>query len=140
MDLLNGLPQWLSGKESASSEGVTGDTGSIPGLEGSPGGGHGSPPWYSCLENPMDRGVWRATVHRVAKSWTRLKQLCVLHTHTLVAQLVMNLPAIRETWVQSLDWKDFLEKGKATHSSILAWRNIYIYTVYKYIQYINIYI
>ena len=41
---------------------------------------------------------------------------------SLVAQLVKNLPAIRETWVQSLGWEDPLEKGKATHSSILAWR------------------
>ena len=41
---------------------------------------------------------------------------------SLVAQLVKNLPTMRETWVQSLDWEDPLEKGKATHSSILAWR------------------
>ena len=41
---------------------------------------------------------------------------------SLVAQLVKNLPAIWETWVRSLGWKDPLEKGKATHSSILAWR------------------
>ena len=41
---------------------------------------------------------------------------------SLVAQLVKNLPAMRETWVQSLGWEDPLEKGKATHSSILAWR------------------
>ena len=41
---------------------------------------------------------------------------------SLVAQLVKNLPAMRETWVQSLSWEDPLEKGKATHSSILAWR------------------
>ena len=40
----------------------------------------------------------------------------------LVAQLVTNLPAMQETWVQSLGWEDPLEKGKATHSSILAWR------------------
>ena len=40
----------------------------------------------------------------------------------LVAQLVKNLPAMQETWVQSLGWEDPLEKGKATHSSILAWR------------------
>ena len=40
----------------------------------------------------------------------------------LVAQLVKNIPAMRETWVQSLGWEDPLEKGKATHSSILAWR------------------
>ena len=40
----------------------------------------------------------------------------------LEAQLVKNLPATRETWVQSLSWEDPLEKGKATHSSVLAWR------------------
>ena len=40
----------------------------------------------------------------------------------LVAQLVKNLPAMQETWVWSLGWEDPLEKGKATHSSILAWR------------------
>ena len=39
-----------------------------------------------------------------------------------MAQLVKNLPAMQETWVRSLGWKDPLEKGKATHSSILAWR------------------
>ena len=41
---------------------------------------------------------------------------------SLVAQLVMNPPTMRETWVQFLGWEDPLEKGKATHSSILAWR------------------
>ena len=48
------------------------DTGSIPGLGRSPGGGHGNPLQYSCLENPMDRGGWRAMVHAVQKSLTRL--------------------------------------------------------------------
>ena len=51
------------------------DVGSIPGSGIYPGGGHGNPLQYSCLENPVDRGAWRATVHGVAKSWTRLKQL-----------------------------------------------------------------
>ena len=41
----------------------------------------------------------------------------------LVAQLVKNSPAVRETWVRSLGWEDPLEKGKATHSSVLAWRS-----------------
>ena len=41
---------------------------------------------------------------------------------SLIAQLVKNPPAVWETWVQSLDWEDPLEKGKANHSSILAWR------------------
>ena len=40
----------------------------------------------------------------------------------LVTQVVKNLPAMQETWVQSLDWEESLEKGTATHSSILAWR------------------
>ena len=44
------------------------DTGSIPGLGRSPGGGHGNPLQYSCPENLMDRGTWRATVHGVAES------------------------------------------------------------------------
>ena len=57
------------------------DMGSIPGSGRSPGGGHGNPPQYSCLENPMDRGTWRATVHRVAKSQTQLKQLS-MHART----------------------------------------------------------
>ena len=48
--------------------------GSIPGLRRSPGGGHSNPLQYSCLENPMDRGAWWATVHRVVKSQTRLKR------------------------------------------------------------------
>ena len=55
-----GLPWWFSGKESCCN---AGDVGLIPGLGGSPGGGKGNPVQYSCLENPMDRGVWWATVH-----------------------------------------------------------------------------
>ena len=47
----------------------------------------------------------------------------IIHGASLVAQLVKNLPAMREAWVQSLGWEDPLEKGKATHSSILAWRS-----------------
>ena len=50
------------------------DMGLIPGLERSPGGGHGNPLWY-CLENPMGREAWRAIVHRVTQSWARLKRL-----------------------------------------------------------------
>ena len=49
--------------------------GSIPGLGRLSGGGHGNPLHYSCLEDPMDKGAWQATVHRVAKSWTQLKWL-----------------------------------------------------------------
>ena len=52
----------------------------IPGLGRSPGGGPGNSLQYSCLENPMDRGAWRATVHGVTKSLTQLKQLSTAHT------------------------------------------------------------
>ena len=51
------------------------DTGSTPGSGRSPGGGHGNPLQYSCLENPMDRGAWWTRIHGVAKSQTRSKQL-----------------------------------------------------------------
>ena len=54
------------------------EVGLIPGSGRSPGGGNGTPLQYSCLENPMDRGDWRATVHSVTKSWIQLKQLTIV--------------------------------------------------------------
>ena len=54
------------------------------------------------------------TTHLTSSTWTLAA--------SLVAQLVKSLPAMQETWVWSLDWKDPLEKGTATHSSTLAWR------------------
>ena len=57
----------------------------------------------------MDQGPWWATVQGVAKSRT-------------LAQMVKNLPGMRETWVRFLGWEDPLEEGMASHSSILAWR------------------
>ena len=55
------------------------DAGSVLGSGRSPGEGDGNPLQYSCLENPMDRGAWWATVHGVAKSQTRLSDLTLLH-------------------------------------------------------------
>ena len=60
------------GSEDKASACNAGDLGSIPGLGRSPGEGNSNPLQYSCLENPMDRGAWQATVHGVAKSRTRL--------------------------------------------------------------------
>ena len=67
MKSLIGLPQRLSGKESIRNAGDTGNVGSIPGLGKSPGGGHGNPLPYSCLEKPRDTGAWQAIVHRVTE-------------------------------------------------------------------------
>ena len=51
------------------------DTDLIPGLGRSPGGGHGNPLQYPCLENPMDRGDWQATIHRVGHDWSDLARM-----------------------------------------------------------------
>ena len=72
----------------ASAEDVR-DLGSIPGLGRSSWEGSTNPLQYSCLENPMDRGAWQATVHRVSKSWTQLKWLS-MHAHIRV--LVVDQP------------------------------------------------
>ena len=64
-----GFPDGSGGKESACD---AGDLGSILGLGGSPGVGHSNPLQYSGLENPMDRGAWRAAVQGIAKSGTQL--------------------------------------------------------------------
>ena len=69
---LSGFPAGSDRKESACN---AGDMGSILWLGRSPGGGHGNPLQYSCLENPMDRGAWWATVHGVTRRWTWINQL-----------------------------------------------------------------
>ena len=73
-----GLLQWLSGKESPCNAGNTGDMGSIPGLEISPGGGHGNPLQYSYLENPMDRGTGglQSNAQRVRHDWSNWAHTC----------------------------------------------------------------
>ena len=60
------------------------ETGLIPGSGRSPGGKHGNPLQYSYLENSMDRGDWRAIVHRVAKSQTQRQRLS-MHAHTVIS-------------------------------------------------------
>ena len=62
---------------------------SVPGLGRSPGGRHSNPLQYSCLENPMDRGVWWATVHGVTKSQTRLNRLS-MHLVCILSQMYVD--------------------------------------------------
>ena len=77
--------------------------------------GTGYPLLYPGLKNSME-----CIVHGVATSQTQLSDFHF--TASLVAQQVKNLPAMQETWVRFLGWEDPLEKGTATHFSILSWR------------------
>ena len=85
-----------------------GDSGSLPGSERLPGEGNGNPLQYSCLENPMDRGAWWATVRGVAKSWTQLSDFH-FHFHS-----PPNLPPIQ---AGTLHWAEF-------HTVGLCWLSI----------------
>ena len=96
--------------------GDTGDAGSIPGSGRSPGGGHGYPLQYSCLENPMDRSLEGYSL------WDHKELHTTYHTWGLPWWLSCKESATLKTWVRSLGWEDPLEKGKVAHSSILAWR------------------
>ena len=86
------------------------------------GEGNGNPLQCSCLENPRDQGAWWAAIYGVTQSRTQPKWLSSSSKASLIAQLVKNPFAVRKTPVRFLGWEDLLEKGKATHSSILAWR------------------
>ena len=106
-----GFPCGSAGKESARN---AGDLGSILELGRSPEEGKGYPLRYSGLENSMEWGRKAPdTNERLSLSFPRT---------SLVVQMVKNPPAVQETWVRSLGWKDPLEKGTDIHSGILAWR------------------
>ena len=103
-----GFPGSSDSKESAYN---AGNLGSIPGLGRSPGEGNGNPLQYSCLENPMDRGAWWATVHGVTQSWTRLN---AQHT-TLFCSTV---------WSILIDVPSALEKNVT--SAVVGWTVLYV--------------
>ena len=73
--------------KTARNAGDTRDVDLIPGLGRSPGVRNGKPFQYSCLENPMDRGAWQATVHGVTKIWTWLSMLVMLNAQLLICKL-----------------------------------------------------
>ena len=70
------------------------DVSSVPGSEGSPGGGHSNSLQYSCLENPMVGGAWWATVCRVVESWTRLKRPSTYLTHSSEQLLAITIKCL----------------------------------------------
>ena len=90
------------------------DAASILGSGRFPGGGHGNPRQYSCLENPMDRGSWQATVHRVSKTWTWLKWLS---QHTYIIHHMLR------SMVGYILHPDFSVRSGAriSHSPFLIW-------------------
>ena len=116
----------LGGSEGKAFACNVGDPGSIPGSGRSSGEGNGNSLQYSCLENPVDRGAWWATVHGVAKSRTRLSNFTLTFVLDFPdGSVIKNLPAkqeSQETQVQSLGQEDPLEEGMVTHSSLLAYR------------------
>ena len=85
---INGFPGGSVAKNMSAN---AGDSGLIPGLGRSSGEGNGKPLHYSCLENPIDRGAWRATVHRVAKSRAQLNtHACVGLGHSSEGASIRN--------------------------------------------------
>ena len=94
-----------------------GDLGSIPGPERSPGEGNGNPLQYSCLENPIDRGAWRATVHGVPKSWTRLSDFihtCLFYSHFVTLQFFNYSFLLSLKHTRAQNWP--LQKSNSWHS------------------------
>ena len=77
------MAQWV--KNLPATQEMQANVSFIPGLGRSSEGGHGNPLQYSCLENPMDRGAWRSTVHGVTQSQTRLKLLSTKESDTTEA-------------------------------------------------------
>jgi len=119
------------GKESACN---TEDPGSVPGLGGSSGEGNGNPLQYSCLENPMDRGAWRATVHEVAQSQTWLTNTTLHYYRVMrvepldeISDLIQKekrpvvplSPSHREKKVICKPWKKTLTKNQPAGTEIL---------------------
>ena len=97
------------------------DSSSVPGLGRSPGRRHGNPRQYSCLESPMDRGAWRAMVHRFAKSQTQLKRLGMTTGRGNKGSDGKESACNAGDPGSIQAWGDPLGKGMATLSWILAW-------------------
>ena len=85
-----GFPGGAVVKNPPANAGDARDEGSIPGSGRSPGGGHENPHQRSCLENPVDRGAWRAVVHGVAKGRTRLSHSAHIRTNLIYGTVLIS--------------------------------------------------
>ena len=128
----NGHPQWLIDKESACN---AGDTGLVPGPLRSPGEGNGNPVQYFCLENPMDRGAWQATLHGAARVGhdlaTKQPPLCMTLIFINLEQISIRTQKIHfvnhASFIGAL-WDDC--NGKI--SVLVCWKRQQIFTVCVY--------
>ena len=125
-----GFPGGASGKKKnlSASAGDRRDTGLIPSLGRSPGGGHGNPLQYSCLENPMDRGAWQALVRgrqRVRHDWSNL---AYMHVHIMYINKYINpcIPssAIRRACDHLNRHEPILESSSQFQNSIFHYKEI----------------
>ena len=116
------------------------DTGLIPGLGRSPGGGHGNPLQYSCLENLMDTGAWWATFHRDAQSQTRLKQLthitrlgyceyCYYEHRGVCISLNHQFSSVAQSCLTLCDSMDCSMPGLPIHHQLLEFTQTHVHWV-----------
>ena len=107
-----GFPSGSVCKEPTCNAGDPRDMGSIPGLGRSLGGGHSNSFQYSCLENPMDRGAWQATVHRIAKSQTQPKLLSTAQHRLTQGRIATSLQVAK--WWSAIKWSP-IEWSRPVH-------------------------
>ena len=125
-------PRWLSGKEPACQ---CKNEGSILGLGRSPGEGNGNPLQCSCLENPMDRGAWRPTVHGVTKSQAWLNDwVCTsarahthTHTHTHTHKRIRDKEA--GIWTNRKSWWGVKRREKKGKKDFAAFQRKFLFAV-----------
>ena len=89
------------------------DLSSIPGSGRSPGGGHGNPLWYSCLENPRDGGAWWAAIYGVTQSRTRLKRLSSSSSSSGVPWRFQAAPVVRNPLASTGDMNSIPRSGRS---------------------------
>ena len=109
------LPWWLRSKNPPANTGDAGDMSSIPGVERSPGGGHGNPLEYSCLENPIDKGVWWAgKSHNMTECMHALCTLIYYHLTILSSHLssFYSLEILCELLSRDMTWYKQKFRGK----------------------------